>query len=67
MSSGKLFAIWMGANSLKTDLQTCNLQTRWSISYKSANQFRLNLPHRNGKKISRSNVKKFSHLQLDIF
>ena len=50
------------ANSIKNNWQTCNLQTCQSIK-----QFRLNLPHPNVKKFSRSNGKTFSHLQMDIF
>ena len=45
------------ANSMETNLRTCNLQTSQFISYKSVNQFWLNLPYPNGKKFSRSNVK----------
>ena len=57
--SGKLFAIWGR-----------KFNWNWpdrSISYKSVKQFQLNLPFPKGKKISRSNVKKISHLQMDIF
>ena len=34
----------------QTRLQTCNLQTGQSITYKYVNQFWLNLPHPNSKK-----------------
>ena len=54
-------------NSIKTNLRTCNLQTIWSISYKSKNQFWLNLPQRNGKTLSTSNGKRNPHFQIDIF
>ena len=43
------YSAW--ANLLKTKLQTCNLQTGQSISYKYVNQFWLNLPHSNSKKL----------------
>ena len=39
------YSAW--ANSIKTKLQTCNLQTGQSISYKYVNQFWLNLSHNN--------------------
>ena len=39
-----------GANSIKTDLHICNLQTGQSISYNYVNQFWLNLPQLNNKK-----------------
>ena len=46
--------------SNQTYLQTCNLQTDQFISYNSVYQYWLNLPHPNGKKFSRLNVKKIS-------
>ena len=51
---GKPFCYFDRANSIKTNLRTCKLQTIRSISYKSIKQFWLNLPHPNGKKFSRS-------------
>ena len=63
----KTFCHLDGANSIKIDLQTCNLWTGRSVSYKSVNWFRLNLPYPNGKKFSTSYIKKNSHLQIDIF
>ena len=50
----------------RIESQQC-LQTIWSISYKSMNQFWLNLPYINGKTFSTSNVKKNPHFQIDIF
>ena len=50
------------ANSIKTKLLTCNLQTIQSIK-----QTWLNLPYQNGKKCFTSDVKNSQHLQLDIF
>ena len=47
----KVFDIWCGVNSIKTNLQTWNLWTGQYVSYKSLNQFWLNLPHENGKTI----------------
>ena len=44
----KGFAIG-GVNSIKTNLQTCNLWTGQYVSYKSVNQFWFNLPHKNDK------------------
>ena len=37
------------------------------LSYKSVNQFWLNLPHQRGKTFFTSNFKNVSHLQMDIF
>ena len=53
-------------NSIKTNLETCNLWTGQYVSYKSVNLFWLNLPHQNGKTFFTSNVKNFSHLQMNI-
>ena len=55
------------ANSIKTNLQTCNLQNIQSISYKSIKQFWLNLPYPNSKTFSTSNIKNNPNLQIDIF
>ena len=63
----KMFCHSGGVNSIKTNLQTCNLWTSLYVSYKSVNLFWLNLPHKNGKTFFTSNVKNFSHLQMDIF
>ena len=63
----KTFCYFDRANSIKTNLQTCNLQTIQSISYKSIHQFWLNLPYPNSKTFSTSNVKNNPHLQGDIF
>ena len=54
-------------NSIKTNLETCNLWTGQYVSFKSVNLFWLNLPHQKGKTFFTSNVKNFSHLQMDIF
>ena len=54
----KMFCHFYRANSIKTNLLTCNLWTKWSVSYKSVNLFWLNLPYRNGKTFSTSNGKK---------
>ena len=54
-------------NSIKTNLEACNLWTGQYVSFKSVNLFWLNLPHQNGKTFFTSNVKNFSHLQMDIF
>ena len=53
----KTFCYLYRASSIKTDLQTCNLRTSQFISYKSENQFWLNLPSPNGKMFPRWNVK----------
>ena len=46
-----------GANSIETILETCNVWTNRSVSYKSVNWFLLNLPHhQNGKNKSTSKV-----------
>ena len=58
----KTFCHTGGANSIKTNLQFCNAWTGQSV-----NLFWLNLPHQNGKTFFTSNVKNFSHLQMDIF
>ena len=63
----KMFCHSGGVNSIKTNLLTCNLWTGQYVSYKSVNLFWLNLPHQNGKTFFTSNVKTFSHLQMDIF
>ena len=49
---GCLFTFYYSAwaNQIKTKLQSCNLKTGQSISYKYVNQFWLNLPHPNSKK-----------------
>ena len=41
------YSAW--ANLIKTKLQSCNLQTGQSRSYKHVNQFLYNLPHLNSK------------------
>ena len=63
----KMFCYLDRANSIKTNLQNCNLQIIRSISYKFVNWFWLNLPNWNSKKVSTSNVKNYSNLQMDIF
>ena len=64
----KTFCFLDRANSIKTNLQTYNLQIgQYNYKYKSVNQFWWNLPYPNGKKFSRWNVETFSHLQLGIF
>ena len=64
----KTFCFLDRANSIKTNLQTYNLQIgQYNYKYKSVNQFWWNLPYPNGKKFSRWNAKTFSHLQLGIF
>ena len=66
------FCYLYGANLVKTYLQACNLQTSWSISYKSVNQFLIEFapfefaPSKSQTK-STLNVKKISHLQMNIF
>ena len=60
----KMFAILVGQIQSKLILQTCNLWTGQYVSYKAENQFWFNLPH---KKFFTSNVKNFSHLQIEIF
>ena len=55
------------ANSMETNLRTCNLRSGQFINYKSVNQFWLNLTYTKGKKFSTSNVKIDSDLQMDIF
>ena len=54
-------------NSIKANSWTFKLLTDQSICYKSVSRFPLNFPYPNGKKFSTSNVKKKSHLQIDIF
>ena len=54
------FSIW-GANSIKTNLQTCNLPIGQSISYKS---FRLKAV---SIEFAPSNGKNVSHLQIHTF
>ena len=44
------FCYLEGANSIKTDLQICNLWTGQFVSYKSVNLFWFNLPKQNSKK-----------------
>ena len=63
----KTFCHTGGVNSIKTNLQTCNLWTGKYLSYKSVNLVWLNLPHQNGKTFYTSNVKNISHLQMNIF
>ena len=63
----KMFCYSGRANSIKIDIQTCNLHTDQSVNYKFVNQFWLNLLHQNGKMFFTSNVKNFSHMQMDIF
>ena len=63
------FCYLYGANLIKTYLQACNLQTSWSISYKSVNQFLIEFapfefaPSKSQTK-STLNVKKISHFQM---
>ena len=45
------FLVFQGANSIETNLCTCNLLS-WFISYKSIKHFRSNLPYTHGKKFS---------------
>ena len=52
----------VGANSIKTDLLSCNLQTGWSEK-----QFWLNLLHPNGKKQIHIKCQKKSYLEVNIF
>ena len=54
--------LFEGTNSININLQTCNLQTNWSISYKSVNQLQLSLFYWNDKKFSRSNGNFSSYL-----
>ena len=63
----KFFVYFDRTNSIKTNLQTCYLQTIQSISYKFIKQFWLNLSNPNSKMFYTSNVKINPHLQIHIY
>ena len=48
-----------GANSIKADLQTCNLQTSWFISYNLVNHFLIEFAPSKWQTKSTLNVKRF--------
>ena len=52
------------ANSIKTDLQTCNSRTGQYVSYKSVNQFWLNLHNQNRKMIWHQMSKSFHNMHF---
>ena len=60
------YSAWI--NLLKTKLQTCNLQTGQSISYKYVNQFWLNVPHPNSQKVNKRPKfkKQFRYLRYQL-
>ena len=63
----KTFCHFYRADSIKTNLLTCNLLTKWSVSYKSINLFWLNyFWHWMWKRICYSN-RANSNLRIDIF
>ena len=63
----KTFCHFYRANSIKTNLLTCNLLTKWSVSYKSINLFWLNyFWHWMWKRFCYSN-RANSNLKIDIF